>query len=122
MIQQSFIMNGIQHQLLVNYYLTVNQQNQSNNLLKLWIDLLILPIVLKKKFDENLFLEFTKKVTIWDYASISRESYLALSRHEKEKLIKHFYSISIVEVATVSYLYFFSLVARNKIKLGIAFF
>ena len=58
------MMNGIEHQLLVNYYLTFNQQNQSNNLLKLWIDLLILPIVLKKKFDENLFLEFTKKVTI----------------------------------------------------------
>lgn len=61
---RSFMMNGIEHQLLVNYYLTFNQQNQSNNLLKLWIDLLILPIVLKKKFDENLFLEFTKKVTI----------------------------------------------------------
>lgn len=58
------MMNGIEHQLLVNYYLTFNQQNQSNNLLKLWIDLLILSIVLKKKFDENLFLEFTKKVTM----------------------------------------------------------
>lgn len=67
------MMNGIEHQLLVNYYLTFNQQDQSNNLLKLWIDLLILSIVLKKKFDENLFLEFTKKVTMWDYASISRE-------------------------------------------------
>ena len=67
------MMNGIEHQLLVNYYLTFNQQDQSNNLLKLWIDLLILLIVLKKKFDENLFLEFTKKVTMWDYASISRE-------------------------------------------------
>lgn len=58
------MMNGIEHQLLVNYYLTFNQQDQSNNLLKLWIDLLILSIVLKKKFDENLFLEFTKKVTM----------------------------------------------------------
>ena len=58
------MMNGIEHQLLVNYYLTFNQQDQSNNLLKSWIDLLILSIVLKKKFDENLFLEFTKKVTM----------------------------------------------------------
>lgn len=108
------MMNGIEHQLLVNYYLTFNQQDQSNNLLKLWIDLLILPIVLKKKFDENLFLEFTKKVTIWDYASISRENYLALSHHEKEQLIKHFYSIWIVEAATVIYFYLFSLENASK--------
>ena len=33
-----------------------------------------------------------KKVTIWDYASISRESYLAFSDQEKEKLIKRYYS------------------------------
>ena len=33
-----------------------------------------------------------KKVTIWDYASITRDSYLALSHDKKEKLISRYYS------------------------------
>ena len=32
------------------------------------------------------------KVVVWDYASITRESYLALSHDEKEKLIRRYYS------------------------------
>ena len=35
--------------------------------------------------------EFMKKVTVWDYASITRDSYLALSHDEKEKLIRRYY-------------------------------
>ena len=34
--------------------------------------------------DANLFGKFAKKVTVWDYASIARESYLVLSHDEKE--------------------------------------
>ena len=33
-----------------------------------------------------------KKVTVWDYASITTDSYLALSHDEKEKLIRSYYS------------------------------
>ena len=41
--------------------------------------------------DTNVFGEFMKKVTIWAYASINREIYFALSRDEKEKLIRRYY-------------------------------
>ena len=32
------------------------------------------------------------KVIVWDYYSMTKESYLALSRPEKEKMIKNYYS------------------------------
>ena len=32
------------------------------------------------------------KVAVWDYASITREGYPALSHDEKEKLIRRYYS------------------------------
>ena len=34
----------------------------------------------------------TQQIPIWDYSSISRESYIALSNFEKEKLIRNYYS------------------------------
>ena len=46
----------------------------------------------QEDIDANLFSEFMKKVTAWDYVSITRESYLALSHDEKEKLITRHYS------------------------------
>ena len=45
-----------------------------------------------EEIDSNLFGEFMKKVTVWDYVSITSESYLALSHYEKEKLIRRYYS------------------------------
>ena len=36
----------------------------------------------QEDIDVNLFGEFMKKVTIWDYASVTRNSYLALSYDE----------------------------------------
>ena len=36
----------------------------------------------REDIDVNLFGEFMKKVTIWDYASVTRNSYLALSYDE----------------------------------------
>ena len=36
----------------------------------------------QEEFDINLFGQFMKKVTIWDYASITRDSDLALSDDE----------------------------------------
>lgn len=47
--------------------------------------------IIEEKIDENLFLEFMKKVAIWDYVSISRQNYLALLHQEKEKVIKQYY-------------------------------
>ena len=37
------------------------------------------------------FNNFMKQIAIWDYSSISRDSYLALSCEEKEKLVKSYY-------------------------------
>ena len=48
---------------------------------------------IQEEFDTNLFGQFMKKDSIWDYASITRDSYLALSQDEKEKLIRRYYSI-----------------------------
>ena len=47
---------------------------------------------IQEEFDLNLFGLFMKKVTVWDYASITTDSYLALSHDEKEKLIRSYYS------------------------------
>ena len=37
-----------------------------------------------EEFDTDLFGQFMKEVTIGDYASITRDNYLALSHDEKE--------------------------------------
>ena len=37
--------------------------------------------------DEQLFGQFMK-VTVWDYANISKENYLSLSYDNKEKIIR----------------------------------
>ena len=44
-----------------------------------------------QEFEANLFGQFMKKVTIWDHASITRDSYPALSHDEKKKLIRRYY-------------------------------
>ena len=41
----------------------------------------------QEEINQNLFGKFMKNVSIWDYTSISSDSYLALSHDEKEKLI-----------------------------------
>ena len=41
----------------------------------------------QEEINQNLFGKFMKNVSIWDYTSISRDSYLALSHDEEEKLI-----------------------------------
>ena len=46
----------------------------------------------QEEIDANLLSGFMKKLTVRDYASITRESYLALSHDEKEKLIRRYYS------------------------------
>ena len=45
----------------------------------------------QEDIDPNLFSDFMKQIPIQDYATISRDSYLALSHDEKEKLITYYF-------------------------------
>ena len=40
---------------------------------------------------DKLFGQFMEKVTVWDYANVSKENYLSLSHYDKEKIIKQYY-------------------------------
>ena len=43
-------------------------------------------------FDEKVFLEFMKQITIWDFFGISKENYLAMPEQEKRVKISQYYS------------------------------
>ena len=43
-------------------------------------------------FDEKVFLEFMKQVTIWEYFGLSKDNYLALPESEKRVKISQYYS------------------------------
>ena len=45
---------------------------------------------IQEHIDPNLFGEFMKKVTVWDFASITRDSYLVVFHDEKEKLTRSY--------------------------------
>ena len=38
------------------------------------------------EIDANLFGKFMQQILIWDYSSISRESYIAISNFEKREI------------------------------------
>ena len=42
-------------------------------------------------FDEKVFLEFMKQVTIWEYYGLSKDNYLALPEPEKRAKISQYY-------------------------------
>ena len=42
-------------------------------------------------FDEKVFLNFMKQVTIWDYFGISKEDYFALPESQKKVKIAEYY-------------------------------
>ena len=44
------------------------------------------------EFDEKVFIEFMKQVTIWDYYGLGKDKYLALSEPEKRVKISQYYS------------------------------
>ena len=44
------------------------------------------------EFDEKVFLNFMKQITIWDFYNISKEEYLAMSEQEKRLKISNYYS------------------------------
>ena len=43
------------------------------------------------EFDEKVFIEFMKQVTIWDYYGLSKDKYLALPEPEKRVKISQYY-------------------------------
>ena len=44
------------------------------------------------EFDEKVFIEFMKQITIWDFFGISKEQYLAMPEQEKRVKISQYYS------------------------------
>ena len=44
------------------------------------------------EFDEKVFVEFMKQITIWDFFGISKEQYLAIPDQEKRVKISQYYS------------------------------
>ena len=44
------------------------------------------------EFDEKLFIEFMKQITIWHYFGISKDKYLAMPEEEKRVKISQYYS------------------------------
>ena len=46
----------------------------------------------EENFDESLFVEFLKKVLIWEFYCITKQAYLAMSEQEKRERISKYYS------------------------------
>ena len=46
----------------------------------------------EETFDESLFVEFMRKVPIWEYFCISKQVYLNMTEQEKRDKISHYYS------------------------------
>ena len=44
------------------------------------------------EFDEKVFIEFMKQITMWDFFGISKEQYLAIPEQEKRVKISQYYS------------------------------
>ena len=44
------------------------------------------------EFDEKVFIEFMKQITIWDFFGITKEQYLAIPEQEKRVKISQYYS------------------------------
>ena len=56
------------------------------------MDLLLKATENFEQFDEKTFLEFMKRVTIWEYFGLSKDSYLALPESEKRVKLCQYYS------------------------------
>ena len=46
----------------------------------------------EESFDEKLFIEFMKKVSIWNYFGITKQTYLTMSEQEKRDKVSKYYS------------------------------
>ena len=59
------------------------------------------------EFDEKLFVEFMKRITIWDFFGISKEQYLAIPEQEKRFKISQYYSDMKSKQSTGKSMFFF---------------
>ena len=58
------------------------------------------------EFDEKLFVEFMKKITIWDFYGISKEQYLAIPEQEKRFKVCQYYSDMKSKQSTGEFVFF----------------
>ena len=47
---------------------------------------------IEETLDESLFLEFMRKVPIWDFFCVSKQEYLKMAEEEKKQKISQYYS------------------------------
>ena len=47
---------------------------------------------IEETLDESLFLEYMRKVPIWDFFCVTKQEYLKMVEEEKKKKISHYYS------------------------------
>ena len=68
----------------------------------------------EETFDENLFIEFVKKVTIWDYFAITKAHYLTLPEEEKkDKISRYYLDIKSRKIGGKTFLFFVLYYLRN---------
>ena len=46
----------------------------------------------EETFDENAFIKFMHKIPIWEFFTISKQTYLSMSEKEKRERISKYYS------------------------------
>ena len=46
----------------------------------------------EETFDEKMFVDFMKKVPIWEYYCVSKQAYLEMSESEKRDKLSNYYS------------------------------
>ena len=47
---------------------------------------------IEESLDESLFLEFMRKVPIWDFFCVSKQDYIKMAEEEKRSKISQYYS------------------------------
>ena len=62
---------------------------------------------IEENFDEKTFVDFMKKVSIWDYYCISKQAYLEISEKEKREKISNYYSDMNSRKSTGEFSFFF---------------
>ena len=61
----------------------------------------------KEPLDEKLFVQFMKKVAIWEFYGITKQAYLSMSEQEKRDRISKYYFDMKSRQNTGEFIYFF---------------
>ena len=48
--------------------------------------------IIEETFDESTFLEFMKKVPIWEFFCVTKQDYLKMAEQDKRQKISQYYS------------------------------